>query len=400
MQQYLAFQLEWFSRRGMRTTNFGLYLLLGSTTIWATLACSGGSEELGNAGGAATAQAGNGGNAGGASSGGVANGGGGEGLIGPTTAGGSSNTNACDPGMPLFPAGSPFSTRIDAAPLDAESDAIIQYLSSNHTADARFQVDFSLTILSADSQTPRRPFVPSEDHYSPDCDLAAPPVPTDGMLEGEDGYECTSDGDCHLIVVDRDECKLYEMWRANIVGDEFVGGCLAIWDLSQEYPPDGHGEYCTSADAAGFPIAALTFNADEVAAGAIDHAIRFILPNDLIRSDVYVHPGTHSTSATRGPADAPPYAVRVRLKADTDISGLPPGAQVVARALQQYGMMLADGGNVTFTAASDRTTEHSWDEVGFGPHDLKGLSWSDFEVVELGERFEWSSGDCQRNPIQ
>lgn len=382
-------------------TNFGLCLLLGSVTFWATFACSGGSEELSNAGGAATAQAGNSGNTGGVSSGGVANGGSGQGLIGPMAVGGSgNNANACGPGRPLFPAGSPFNTRIDQAPLDAESDAIIQYLESHHTADARFQVDFSLTILNADAQTPRMQFTPTEDHYDPDCDLAALPVPPDGALEGEDGYECTSDGDCHLIVVDSDECKLYEMWRANIVGDQFAGGCLAIWDLSQVYPPTGRGEYCTSADAAGFPIATLAFNADEVAAGAIQHAIRFILPNDLIRSDVYVHPGTHSTGATSGPADAPPYAVRIRLKAEVDISALTPGAQVVGRALQQYGMLLADGGNVTFTAASDRTTAHTWDEVGFGPHDLKGLSWSDFEVVELGERFEWSSGDCQHEQIQ
>jgi serine/threonine-protein kinase len=310
------------------------------------------------------------------------------------------NTNACGPGLPLFPAGSPFNTRVDTASLDEESAAIVGYLSQNHTADARFQVDFSLTILTADAQTPHLPFTPSEDHYSPDCDLSAPPVPEGGFLEGEDGYECTSDGDCHLIVVDTAECKLYEMWRANIVGSEFNGGCLAVWDLDRVYPAEGRGEYCTSADAAGFPIAALTFNPDEIAAGSIDHAIRFILPNDLIRSDIYVHPGTHSTSATSGPADAPPYAVRLRLKADADISALNPAAQVVARALQQYGMLLADGGNVTFTAASDRTYAHTWDEVGFGPHDLKDLQWSDFEVVELGERFAWSEGDCQHEQLQ
>jgi serine/threonine-protein kinase len=391
----------------MRTRDvaLGLLLLLMGGLIGCssgddtTSASSGSAAQAGSSGSAAGSNSLPGSAAGSTATGGSANGGGntaGQAAGGSNTA----NARACSPGQPLFHAGSPFSTRIDTAPLDAESDAIIQYLSGNHTADARFQVDFSLTILTADAQTPRRPFIPSEDHYSPDCDLAAPPVPADGMLEGEDGYECTSDGDCHLIVVDSDECRLYEMWRANIVGDEFVGGCLAVWDLSQAYPPEGHGEYCTTADAAGFPIAALTFNADEVAAGAIEHAIRFILPNDLIRSDVYVHPGTHSTSATSGPADAPPYAVRIRLKADADISGLTPAAQVVARALQQYGMLLADGGNITFTAASDRTTQHTWDEVGFGPHDLKDLAWSDFEVVELGQRFEWSSGDCQREPIE
>ncbi|HEX2880813.1 MAG TPA: hypothetical protein VHO25_14880, partial [Polyangiaceae bacterium] len=317
----------------MRRQKLGLHLLLISATFWATFACSGGEQEAGTTG-TSMGNLGSGGSANGASS----SGGTGSSLLGPTAMAGSGNSaRACGPGLPLFPAGSPFNTRINAAPLDAESDAIIAYLSNNHTADARFQVDFSLTILNANAQTPRLAFTPSEDHYSPDCDLAAPPVPVDGMLEGEDGYQCTSDGDCHLIVVESDECKLYEMWRANIVGDEFAGGCLAVWDLDRVYPLEGRGEYCTSADAAGFPIAALTFSADEVAAGAIEHAIRFILPNDLIRSDVYVHPGTHSTLATSGPGDAPPYAVRMRLKADADLSGLTAGAQVVARALQQYG---------------------------------------------------------------
>jgi len=90
-------------------------------------------------------------------------------------------------------------------------------------------------------------------------------VPPGGALEGEEGYECRGDGDCHLIVVDRSRMKLFEMWRADIRGDAFRGGCLAVWDMTRVYPPSGRGEQCTSADAAGFPIAPLLFDADEVA---------------------------------------------------------------------------------------------------------------------------------------
>ncbi len=101
---------------------------------------------------------------------------------------------------------------------------------------------------------------------------------TGGNVEGEAGYECTGDGDCHLLVWAPDEKQLYEMWRANIVGDQFDGGCLAAWDTSRNYGPTGRGEQCTSADAAGFPIAPLLFTADEVAAGEIADLAEFAKP--------------------------------------------------------------------------------------------------------------------------
>jgi len=155
--------------------------------------------------------------------------------------------------------------------------------------------------------------------------------------------------------------RLYEMWRANITAAGFNGGCLAVWDTARVPPPNGRGEQCTSADAAGLPIAPLLFSADEVAAGSIDHAIRFILPNARIRARTYVHPATHATGATTGPATAPPYGARLRLRADYPLASLPnEGARVVARALQRYGMILADGGNVALTAQSDRFTRAKW----------------------------------------
>ncbi|MCA9717705.1 MAG: hypothetical protein KC468_23735, partial [Myxococcales bacterium] len=217
--------------------------------------------------------------------------------------------------------------------------------------------------------------------------------------EGEDGYECQNDGDCHLIVRDSDSCVLYEMWRANYDGNTFYGGCLALWFMDQVYGDTGRGDGCTSADAAGFPIAPLLFSADEVAAGEIDHAIRFILPNANIRHLVYVPPCTHSTFPTGGGDDAPPYGVHLRLRPDYDLNALPnEGAKVVARALQEYGMFLADGGQIALTAQSDRFTTNKWAD-NLGPFDLVGIRPADFEVIDHGGYKTWDGDLCTRDPI-
>ncbi len=303
----------------------------------------------------------------------------------------------------------PWNRRVDSEPLDAESAAIIGYLENHHAASwAEFRMDgpsfepdnhYGIIILQADGSAPV-PFVPTADHFSPDCDTAPVPLPAGGAIEGEAGYACDGDGDCHLIVVDPDACRLYEMWRAHVVGGTFYGGCLAVWDLNQQYTPQLRGECCTSADAAGLPIAATMFGPDDIAAGEIRHALRFILPNSNMRSRIYVRPATHSTGATSGPATAPPYGARLRLRADFDLSTLNEAARVVATALQVYGMILSDGGNITFTALNDRFTTHTWAEVGLGPHALTSLTWSDFEVVELGERYVWdNSCSCTRTPL-
>ena len=299
------------------------------------------------------------------------------------------------PAGAYFPAAAVWYQDVSRAALDPESRAVISYLDGVGWGLGRMQIDFSIEVLEAAESTPLRSFTPTEDHFTPDCDVEPVPVPPGGALEGETGYECRSDGDCHLIVVDRPRRKLFEMWRADIRGGEFRGGCLAVWDMTRVYPPSGRGEQCTSADAAGFAIAPLLFDADEVAAGAIRHAIRFILPNARIRRGVYVHPATHGTRATTGPADAPPYGARLRLRADYPVDSLPAGARVVARAMQTYGMLLADGGNVALTARSDRFTTAKWAGL-LGPRDLDRLRPSDFEMVDAGARIPLTL-DCVRN---
>jgi hypothetical protein len=257
----------------------------------------------------------------------------------------------------------------------------------------KMQIDFSIDVLTADASTPMKAFTPTDDFYTPDCDLVDMPVPTGGHVEGETGYECTMDGDCHLLVYDKPLGKLFEMWRADIEGSTFNGGCLAVWDLTKTYGDTLRGDQCTSADAAGFPMSPLLFTADEVAAGHIDHAIRFILPNNRVMRG-YVRPAVHGTSTT-GTGAAPDYGVHLRLRADYPIDSLPSeGAKVVARAMQKYGMYHADGGNIALTAQSDQNTTAKWDGL-LDAHDLAALSVEDFEVIDHGSMINLTN-DCTR----
>jgi serine/threonine-protein kinase len=132
-----------------------------------------------------------------------------------------------------------------------------------------------------------------------------------------------------------------------------------------------------------------------VAAGRIDHAIRFILPNATIRAREYVHPATHGTRVTSGPPDAPPYGARLRLRADYPLASLPSdGARTVARAMQRYGILLSDGGSVALTARSDRFTRAKWAGL-LGSRDLDAIRPRDFEMIAAGDRIPLTN-DCVR----
>jgi hypothetical protein len=287
---------------------------------------------------------------------------------------------------------------ITQAPLDPQSGAIIANLAAaGGFGNGRLQIDFSLVLLTADASTPYQSFTPTADFYTPDCDLAPVPIPPGGAVEGESGYSCVHDGDCHLIVRDPPTHELYEMWRADITNGVFRGGCLAIWDLDRVYPPSGRGEQCTSADAAGMPMAPLVFTADELQAGAIGHAIRFVLPNPRIQAGVYVHPATHA-GAPSGQG-MPPYGARLRLRANYPLSTLPDeGARIIARAMQTYGMILADGGTIALTAADDRFTTAKWKDVlPSGSTGLAAIQVTDFDMIDAGTRIPLTY-DCTRNP--
>ncbi len=303
------------------------------------------------------------------------------------------------PPPPYFPKEAIWTRDISQAPLDPRSSTIIDWLqNAGGWGRGKMRVDFSIRVLQADSSTPAIPTHQGDDLYAWGSDqVPSVPLPHGGGIEGQQGYECaTEKEDCHLIVVDRSHSRLYEAWQATVNHNALDATYLAVWDLDRIYPPSGRGDQCTSADAAGFPIAPLLFNADELATGNINHAIRFILPNTRIRAKVFVRPATHA-GAPRGPEEAPPYGAHFRLKATYDISRLRPAAQIVARAMQKYGMFLADGGNIALTAQSDQDTQAKYADVGFGPRDLQSLTVSDFELIDSGPAIP-STQNCSRNP--
>lgn len=334
----------------------------------------------------------------------------------PATGGDDSTLCASQAEGRYFPASSIWYADASAAPVAADSAAITAWMMEasppNGWGTGTMRIDFSITAVDAPAGTMKRAYQTDADYYyTPDCDVAAIPLPAGGVVEDYPqeapaggsfaGYDCSgyADGaDCHMIVVSRSEQRLYEIYHATLdAADNFTAGCLALWDTSRDYGLDGRGQQCTSADAAGFPIAPLLFSAEEIKAGEIDHAIRFILPNEMIRERQYVAPATHGTN-TSGPATAIPYGGHMRLRADFPIETLSPGAQVVARALQKYGMYMSDGGNIALTAQSDVLGCATWDEVGVDPFSLESLKATDFEVIDHGPTIDVTF-DCQRTPI-
>jgi serine/threonine-protein kinase len=293
---------------------------------------------------------------------------------------------------------------VAGAPVARDSASILAALraSGGWGHGDRFHIDFSIDVLRADAATPRRAFTPTRDFYAPDCDHVEVPLPPGGNVEGEPGYACDGGGDCHLIVLDEGAATLhegaatlYEMWRADVadVGTTFQGGCLVVWDTHHAYTDTLRGDQCTSADAAGFPIAPLLFTADEVAAGEIDHAIRFVLPADRIGRG-FVRPATHAVDMA-GASNKPAFGVHLRLRGDYPLGSLPSeGARVVARALQRYGMYHADRGEIALTAQGDRHTAAKWSGL-LAPRDLAALRIEDFEVVHHGDRIA-TTFRCER----
>jgi hypothetical protein len=262
-----------------------------------------------------------------------------------------------------------------------------------------FQIDNSLVVLHADTTAPMVPFYQASGYTTPDCDtFTMLPLPTGGAIEGQTNYTCdVANNDCHLLIAYPPTHTLYEIYQATSMGSGIVGGCGVLWDLSKTYPNNLRGDQCTSADAAGFPMSAMLPDADEVASGVVTHAIRFALPNARMAKGVYVHPATHA-GAPSGAANLPPYGVRLRLRANYAVSSLPTGAaQVIAKALQTYGMFLSDGGNVPLMVQSDQFTTHKWASLNFDTHMLFGIKPTDFEIVDMGPTVALTY-NCVRNP--
>lgn len=324
----------------------------------------------------------------------------------------------------LFEKPHPWNKDVSAFPVSSRSAAIIAAMNSlggwGGPSSTRLHIDFSLPLLFANASTPIRSITGATYYntdycynFGPDCEPVpfSMPVPANGNTEGGvTSYACPAPGDddCHVLVVDTSTKKLYELYQANGTATNLTAFAGFIWDLTKQYGDVLRGDQCTSADAAGLPIAALLPTADEVAAGEIPHALRFILPNPRMKkgntaNGVFVRPATHAggPSNTTNP-DAPPYGVRLRLKASFDENAAfpnSPGARVVARALKKYGMILSDGGNIPLTFADDRLSTNKWanPNINITSQTLSNMPVTLFDVVDLGPEIV-NTFNCVRAP--
>lgn len=206
------------------------------------------------------------------------------------------------------------------------------------------------------------------------------PIPRGAKIEG--GENAPEDTDRHVIVFDKNSCRSYELYNAFRQADgSWRAYSGAIFDLkSNKLRPDGW----TSADAAGLPILPGLVRYEEVEKGAIKHALRMTVPRTV---NNYVWPARHYASH-RTDSSLPPMGLRLRLKKDVDITGLPPQARVIAKALQTYGAMVADGGSPWYISG---TEDSRWDNDQLAT--LGRFSGNDFEAVDMsGSMISRNSG--------
>ena len=273
------------------------------------------------------------------------------------------------PHCPVFPASSAWNQRVDALPVAADSARLVQSIGLTAGMHADFgsglyegrPIGIPFDVVSHATPRSRVSF-----DYADESDRVPYPIPKAVHIEGGR----SSDGDRHALLLDRDACKLYELYALYPRGGGWHAGSGALWNLrSNALRPAGW----TSADAAGLPILPGLARYDEVARGVIDHALRFTAPRTR---KAYVYPARHYASSSDDPS-LPPMGLRVRLKADVDVSGFPRQARVVLQALKTYGMILADNGSSWYVSGAPNP-KWSNDDL----HSLGRITGADFEVVD------------------
>ncbi len=314
-------------------------------------------------------------------------------------------------GNSLFPADNPWNQVIRNAPVAANSSAVLDNIIS-HYGDGHLHPDFGQDYRDGSdlygipynvvhgNSTPKVHVV--IDGYPDESDLQDAPVPAGAVLEGDyqNGPKAGVDnrGDSHLIVYDVDNNVAYEFYRASRPGENSDGQWHAdqetVWDMkTNAFRTLGW----TSADAAGLAILPGLVRPDEAlpvsqgGQGAIHHAIRFTLQNSLIL-DQYLYPASHiANPGNTSPSIQPPMGARFRLKAGVDISQLNPESKVIAQAMKDYGMIVADNGSNFFFSGASASVDGSNqlaltfddNDIQDSVHGLKSLTFSDFEVVDL-----------------
>lgn len=275
------------------------------------------------------------------------------------------------PRCPVFPRSSHWNRPVDGLPVHPRSDAIVRAVGRTDTAHADFgsglyegaPIGIPYRVVKAGQKR-----VPVSFGYAAESDRGPYPIPPGVPVEGGRG----SDGDRHVILVDRSRCRLYELFSAYPLdgGRRWRAGSGAIWSLrSNRMRPHGW----TSADAAGLPILPGLARYDEVRRGRIDHALRITVPRTR---RAFVYPARHFASGSSDP-DLPAMGQRVRLRRGFAVSRFPRQSRVVLRALKRYGAIVADNGSAWYVSGAPNP---GWDNDDL--HSLGRVRGSDFEVVD------------------
>jgi hypothetical protein len=206
--------------------------------------------------------------------------------------------------------------------------------------------------------------------YADESDPGPEPIPPDALIEG---YPRPGNGDRHVLVLEKDGCWLYELGSAYLTRGQWSANITAVFDMtSNEQRP----YTWTSADAAGLAIFPGLVRYDEAASGIIKHAFRFTVPST---QQAFTPPASHWASSVTN-TNAPPMGLRMRLKADFDISGFSPLNQVILTAMKKYGIILADNGSAMYISGAPDSRWNN-DEL----NQLKTLQASNFEVVQMNQ---------------
>jgi hypothetical protein len=270
-------------------------------------------------------------------------------------------------GFVPFTSSSLWNTDISSAPVDPNSSTIISnwvgsvHLHPDWGTDPNYGipyvvVDGSQSLVNVNLGA-----------YGDESDPGPMPVPANAPVEGGS----SSSGDRHVLVLDNGNCFLYELYNSSVNSNgSWNADSTAVWDLlGNEQRP----YTWTSADAAGLPIFPGLVRYDEVAAGKIQHALRFTLPKTRA---AFTPPASHWAANSSDPT-APPMGMRLRLKSSYNISGFSAQMQVILKAMQAYGLILADNGSALYvTGASDSRWGSDLDS-------LKTVPASSFEVVQM-----------------
>src|SRR5690242_20160859 len=276
-------------------------------------------------------------------------------------------------GFVPFPGDNLWNTDISALPVDPNSANIINFIGSTVTLHPDFGAG---TFHNQTIGIPYQVVAGTQAKvnvtlglYVDESDPGPEPIAANALIEG---YPKPGNGDRHVLVLDKDGCWLYELFNASVKSGKWSADQASIWDMTID---DQRPYTWTSADAAGLPVFVGLARYDEVAAGAINHALRFTVPTS---QRAFVLPATHWAS-TNTSTSAPPMGTRLRLKASFDISGFPADDQVLLTAMKKYGLILADNGSAIFISG---VPDNRWNNTDLNL--LKSITASSFEVVDQG----------------